>query len=121
MQQVGGQQQLGLMPDALKQKGHRLVQGVALSQQQQPVELFILGAVELHLHRLLPIETREVDVGRMVEDLGASQAFGMAQDPVAVIEVAVQLHVADGYEAVEPGVGDGLHCGFEAVSLNALD
>ena len=105
----------------LEEKGHRLVEGVALGQEQQPVELFVLGAVELELDGLVAVEARQVDIGGMVEDLGPALAFGMAQDPVAVVEVAVQLHVADGDEAVEPGVGDGLHGRLEAVGLDALD
>ena len=35
VQQVGGQQQLGLVADALEEKGHRLVQRIALGQEQQ--------------------------------------------------------------------------------------
>ena len=70
---------------------------------------------------LLAVETGQVDIGGMVEDLRPALAVGMAQDAVAVVEVAMQLHVANGDEAVEPGVGDGLHGGVEAVGLNALD
>ena len=39
----------------------------------------------------------------------------MAQHPVAVVQVAVQLHEADRGEAVEPGVGRGLHDLLEAL------
>ena len=45
----------------------------------------------------------------------------MTEDTVAVIEVAVQLHVADGHEAVEPGVGHGFHGGIEAMRPHSLD
>ena len=108
-------------PMLLEEKGHRLVERVALGQEQQPVELFVFGAVELQLDGLAAVEAREVDVGGMVEDLGAAFSLRVAQDAVAVVEVAVQLHVANGGEAVEPGVGDGFHGGVEAVELDALD
>ena len=71
MEQVGGQQQLGLIPDALKEKGHCLVQSVALSLEKQPVELFVFAAVELQLHSFLPVEARQIDIGSMLKDLWA--------------------------------------------------
>ena len=77
--------------------------------KQEAVELFVFGAVELELDDFFSVELGEVDVGCVVEDFGAALAFGMTQDAVAVFEVAVELHVADGDQAVEPGVGDGLH------------
>ena len=40
---------------------------------------------------------------------GVVPSFGMAQDPEAVVEVAVQFHVPDGDQAVEPCVGHRLH------------
>ena len=55
------------------------------------------------------VEARQIDVLGVFEDLRGGLAFGVAQHPVAVVEVAVQLHVADGDEAVEPGVGHRLH------------
>ena len=121
VQQVGGQEQFGLVADALEEKGHGLVQGVALRQQQQPVELFVFGAVQLQSDGPGTVQTRQLDIGGVVEDLRAALACGMAQHPVAVVEIAVQLHVADGHEAVEPGVGDGLHGGVEAVGVNPLN
>ena len=44
----------------------------------------------------------------------------MAQYPVAVIKIAMQLHVPDGDQAVEPGVGDRVHGLREAVLGNPL-
>ena len=55
----------------------------------------------------------------MVEDLGARLTLGVAQDPVAVVQVAVELHVPDSHEAVEPGVGDGLHGLVKTMGLDA--
>src|SRR5436309_13323004 len=54
------------------------------------------------------------------EDFGRVLAFGMAEDAVAVVEVAVQLHVAERDEAIEPGVGHRLHDLVEALALDAL-
>ncbi len=53
-------------------------------------------------------------------DLGRGFAFGVAQHPVAVVEVAVQLHEPDGHEPVEPGVGHRLHDLLEAMPLDPL-
>ena len=56
----------------------------------------------------------------MLEDLRQAPPVRVAQHPVAVVQVAVQLHVADGDEAVEPGVGHGLHDLLEALLLDPL-
>ena len=120
VQEVGGQEQLGLVSNLLEEEGHRLVEGVALGQQQEAVELLVLCAVELELNHLGAVEAGEIQLGCMLEDLGAALAFGVAQDPVAVVEVAVELHVADGQEAVEPGVGDSLHRLVEAGASDPL-
>ena len=45
---------------------------------------------------------------------------GVAEHPVAVVEVAVQLHVPDGDEPVEPRIGQRLHRRLEAVPLDPL-
>ena len=47
VEQVVRQEQLGLVADLLEEEGHRLVEGVALGQKQQAVELLVLGAIEL--------------------------------------------------------------------------
>ena len=83
VQQVGWQQQLGLIPDALEEKGHCLVQGVTLSLEEQPVELFVFAAVELQLHSFLPVEARQFDIGSMLKDLWLVLALGMTQNAVA--------------------------------------
>ena len=50
VQQVGGQQQFGFVADVLEEEGHGLVERVALGLEEQAIELFIPGAVELQLH-----------------------------------------------------------------------
>ena len=56
LEQVVRQQQLGLVVHALEQEGHGLVQGVALGQQQVPVQLLVAGAVHLQLDDPIPVE-----------------------------------------------------------------
>ena len=55
----------------------------------------------------------------LVQDLRQGAAGRVAQDPEAVVQVAVQLHEADGRKAVEPGVGGGLHDLLEALLRGA--
>ena len=52
----------------------------------------------------------------MVKYLWLVPAFGVTQHTVAVIQVAVQLHVTYGCEAVEPRIGHRLHDLREAVT-----
>ena len=120
VQQVGGQEQLGLVRDPLEEKGHGLVERVALGQEQHPVELFVPGAVQLQRHDPVVVQARQVHVGRVIQDLGTAWALGVAQDTVPVVQVPVELHVADGHEAVEPGVGHGFHGRLEPLGLYPL-
>ena len=46
--------------------------------------------------------------------------FGMAQHPVAVVQVAVKFHEPDGDQPVEPRVGHRLHDLLEALPLDPL-
>ena len=68
-----------------------------LADGTDPVAVFLLA------------HDQDKDVFGVFEDFGRGLAFGMAEDSVAVVEVAVQIHVAEGDEAVEPGVGHRLH------------
>ena len=46
----------------------------------------------------------------MFEDFGRrALPLGMARGPIAVVQVAVKLHEANGDQPVEPGVGHRLH------------
>jgi len=105
-EEVRRQEQLGGVVDSLKQKGHRRAQGVALGHEQQPVEFFLLGAVELEVDHLLGVEPGEIDAGGLLQDLGLDVAGRVAEHAEPVVEVAGELHVAEGDEPVEPGVGD---------------
>ena len=92
------------------------MQSVALSLEEQPVELFVFAAVELQLHSFLPVEARQIDIGSMLKDLWLVLALGMTQNAVAVVQVTVQLHVTYGCEAVEPRIGHRLHDPLEAIA-----
>ena len=56
----------------------------------------------------------------LFEDFRRRLAFGVAQDPVAVVQVAVQFHEPDGDQPVEPCVGHRLHRLREAMPLDAV-
>ena len=120
VEQVVGQEQFRLVVDPLEQERHGRVQGVALGDQQQPVKLGLLVPVELQVDHPLPVQARQFDMLGVFEDFRRRLAFGVAQDPVAVVEVAVQFHVPDGDQPVEPCVGQGLHRLLEAVPLDPL-
>ena len=68
LEQVVGQQQLGLVVDGLEQERHGLVQGVALGQQQVAVEFLVFGAVELEFDDLVLVEARQIDVLGVFDD-----------------------------------------------------
>ena len=121
MQKVGRQQQLISPADGFEEEGHGLMQRVALGQEKEPVELLVLGAIQLQLYHFGAVEAWKIDLGSMVEDFGMRLPFRMAQDPVAVIEVAVELHVADGDKAIKPGIGHRLHCLLKALILNTFN
>ena len=118
MQQVVGQQQFRLVVDLLEEERHRRVQGVALSGQQQPVKLPLLIPGQLQVDDRLFLQPRQVDMLGVFEDFGRRLAFGVAQDPVAVVEVAVQFHEPDGDQPVEPRIGHRLHDRLEASLLD---
>ena len=52
------------------------MQGVALGDQQHPVKLGLLGAVELEFDDLVAVQARQVDMVGMLHDLGRAPAFG---------------------------------------------
>ena len=115
MQQVDRKNQFGLIADALEEKRHGLVQGIALGCQEQAVKFFVPGAVELQLHDFLAVEVRQVDFGSVIEDFRLFLTVGMAQDAVTVVQVAMQFHVTYGCEAVKPRIGHRLHGLLEAL------
>jgi hypothetical protein len=96
------------------------VQGVALGQQQHPVQFRLLVAVQLHLDDRLTVDARQIHVFGVFDDFGRGAAVRIAEHPVAVVQVAVQFHVADGDEAVEPGVGHRFHRLLESMECDPL-
>ena len=115
MQQIDRKKQFGLIADALEEKRHGLVQRVALGCQEQAVEFLITAAVELQLHDFLAVKVRQIDFGSVVEDFRLFRIFGMAQDTVTVVQVAMQFHVTYSCKAVEPRIGHRLHGLLEAL------
>jgi hypothetical protein len=121
-QQVVGQQQLGVVVNALKQEGHGAGQGVALGHQQHAVQLAIAVAGEFEFGDFGFVQAWEFagQVCGVGKDVWQPPG-GAGQCPVAVAQVVVQLHVAQRGKAVEPGVGHGFHGVGKAVFADALD
>ncbi len=85
MQQVLGHEQPGLVADHFEEKGYRLVEGVALGQEQQAVEGF-QGAIELQLSSLLAVEVaaeRHVANGHDVVEPGVGDGLHRAGEAMA--------------------------------------
>ena len=66
------------------------------------------------------IEAGQIDMLGVFENLGDRLTFGVAEYPVAVVQVAVQFHEPDGDEAIEPSVGQRLHGLLKAVLPETL-
>ena len=70
MEQVVGQEQFRLVVDPLEQERHGRVQGIALGDEQQPVKLGLLVAVELQVDDRSVCQARQIDMLGVFEDLG---------------------------------------------------
>ena len=62
-------------------------------------------------------EAGQIGAVGVLQDLGQRAPAGVAQHPEAVVQVAVQLHEADGGEAIEPGVSRSFHDLLKALLL----
>ena len=120
VQEVVGQEQLGFVADPLEQERHRLVKSVALGDEEEAVKFGVLVAGELEVDDDVLLEPGQIDEMRLLQNFRRRLAGRIAQDAQTVIEVPVQLHEADGDEAVEPRVGERLHRLLEAVAADAL-
>ena len=47
-------------------------------------------------------------------------AFGVAQDSVAAVQIAMQFHITNGGQAVEPSVGNSFHGLLKTLALDRL-
>jgi hypothetical protein len=119
VEQVVGQKKFCFVAYPLKEKRHRSVKRVALSEQQHPVQLGFFAAFQLQLNNLVLVQPWQIKVLGLFENLrNRLRRIRMAQYPVAVVKIAVQLHIPDGDQAVEPGVSDRLYGLPEAVLGN---
>ena len=119
VQEIVRQQQDGGVVQLAEDIGQDVVQFGALGEQQQAIEFFVAVAIQLEADDFLAVESLEQDVFSVLEYFRQSSALRVAQDAVAMVQVAiVKLHEAQGDEAVEPDVGHGLHGGTEAIALD---
>ena len=120
MEQVGWQQELRRAAYGIKQERHGLVQGATLGHEEHAVEFFVPRAVKLKLLHLRLVETRKTHLHGALKDLRLRYACSMAEHAAAVIQEAVQLHVPQGDEPVEPRIGHLLHHLRKAFPLDLL-
>ncbi len=99
------------------------MQGMALGQQHFAIKLFVFVASQFELQCCCFVQPRQLQIGDMVENFWLGMAClcigGMTQHPIAVIQKAVQLHIANGHQAVKPSVGHGFHHLGETLVTNA--
>ena len=69
VEQVVGQEEFCFVADPLKEKRHRRMQGVALSEQQHPVKLGFFVAFQFQVDDLVLVQPRQFDMFGVFEDL----------------------------------------------------
>ena len=82
VQQIVRENKLRLVVDPLEQERHGRVKGVALSEEQHPVKLRFLVAIEFEVDDLVFAQARQIDVFGKFENLrDRLRWIGMAQVP----------------------------------------
>ena len=119
-QQVVREEQLGTIRNLLEHAGQDAAQRVALGdeqilEQRLVVALFLAGIDLLH------IQAVQLQVDRLGENLGLKGVLLIGEHAHAGGQVAVDLHKAQGNEAVEPGIGHFLHDLLIAVLARLLN
>ena len=114
---VIGKEQLGIAAHLLKHLGQAFTQGIALGEQQVPVESLGLILLDVLRHLAL-IQSGQVNVEGLLQNLRVKGPLGVGEHPDVAGQVVVDLHIPQGDEAVEPGVGHLLHHLFIALGLD---
>ena len=117
---VVGQQHFRITAHPLEHDRKRTVQGVALRQQQIAVESFGVVALDILCH-LAAIQPRQVKVQHIVQNLRLKRAGSVREHADMGGQIVVDLHKAQGDEAVEPSVGNLFHDLLVALFLDFLD
>ena len=91
---------------------------MALGEQNLAVQRFVLITCGFQADNLGLVQARQVEVLNVVEDLWLL-TLRVAEHTIAVAQVALKLHKADGDQAVEPCIGQGLNHSSKALLLNA--
>ena len=117
---VVGQQHFRVAAHPLEHDRKRTVQGVALRQQQIAVEGFGVVALDI-LRHLAAIQSRQIKVQHIVQDLRLECAGSIREHADMGGQIVVDLHKAQGDEAVEPSVGNLFHDLLVALFLDFLD
>ena len=92
----------------LKHLGQAFTQGIALGEQQVPVEGLVVSLLNVLRHPAL-IQPGQVDVEGLLQNLRVKGPLGVGENPDVAGQVVVDLHIPQGDEAVKPGVGHFLH------------
>ena len=117
---VVGQQHFRVAAHPLEHDGQRTVQRVTLRQQQIAVEGFRVIALDI-LRHLAAVQSRQIKVQHIVQDLRLECAGSIREHADMGGQIVVDLHKAQGDEAVEPSVGNLFHDLLVALFLDFLD
>ena len=103
MQEVGGERE-GVRAHRAKDRGQKAGELVHLCDEDGAVERLVVSGLDETYH-LSALKPGQLERCRGVQALGVEAAVGRGEHADVAGQKAVQLHVADGSEAVEPGVG----------------
>ena len=107
-QDIIGQQHFGIATHPLKHHRQRLIQGIALRQQQVAVQGFGLVVFYVFCH-LGVVQPGQLQMQRIPKDLRLKRTGGIGEHTDVGGQVVIDLHKAQGDKAVEPSVGNLLH------------
>ncbi|MCY1534148.1 hypothetical protein D9M68_695090 [compost metagenome] len=82
---------------------------MTLGEQQLAVKLLVLGTFELQLGNALAVEAFQLNIQAVVENLEPTSVIRVTEYATTMVEIALELHVTNGAQAVKPAVSRLLH------------
>ena len=113
-------QQEGVVVHMVEHAWQGVGQLVALRDEDEAKELLSLTG-DGEVDRLVAVEPGQIELAGRLQARGVERAVRTREHADAARQVAVQLHVANAHEAVEPGVGFLLQERLVADLLDALE
>jgi hypothetical protein len=105
MEDVIGEEEFRVAPHGFEHPRKDVVEGIALREEEVTVEILVTVLREKGAN-LFRGKAREVKVEGLAQEFGFEVAIGIREDTDVRGEVVIDLHEAEGDEAVEPRVGD---------------